>query len=80
MSAPTDPETLGIVTDVGEVAQMIAALTNALAAINGILNSPSFIAARQRADVQAALNKMNADSLAAQKSGSLHQVDADSSG
>lgn len=80
MSAPADPQTLGIVTDVGEVAQMIAALTNALAAINAALNSPSMIAARQRADIQALLSKMDADSLAAQKSGSLTAVDADSSG
>jgi hypothetical protein len=79
-AAPADPETLGIVTDVGAVAGLLAAVFKAADDLNEVLNSPQMLAARQSAGIQAALAKMNADSLAAMKSGSLHQVDVDSSG
>jgi hypothetical protein len=45
-----------------------------------ILNSPAMIAARNSADVQTALSKMDSDLAEARKTGDLSEIDKESSG
>ena len=80
----TPAQTLAIAVD---VAPSITAVTNALASIFKLgdaifetLNSPQMLAARQRADVQAILVKMDADLKSAQAMGNLAKLDAEVSG
>ena len=77
--APSSP-VMSIGGDVGQVAQALAAVFNFADHLNAILNSPTMIAARQRADVQALLNKQDADMSAAHKTGDLTQINRDESG
>lgn len=76
------PTSVGIsaVSDVGAVAEAFAAFFKAADTLLTILNSPAMLAARQRADVQAILNKDDADLVQAQHTGDATQVSKDSSG
>lgn len=58
-TAPADPETLGIVTDVGAVANAIAAIFKAGDDLFNVLNSPAALALRQQQDIQDALAAMD---------------------
>ena len=75
-----DPIQLGVVTDVGEVAQALAAVFKLGDNLLTILNSPVLQAARQRADVQAAILAMDEDLKQAQLTHDLTKIDADASG
>lgn len=80
MSSTPDPIQLGVVTDVGEVAQALAAVFKLGDTILTIINSPAMQAARQRADVQAILTQWDDDLKQAQKTGDLTQIDKEASG
>jgi hypothetical protein len=66
-------------TDVGQVAQALAAVFKAWDDFSAIVNSPAMLAARQSEAVQSALAKMDADLLAAQKTSDLTKIDAEAS-
>jgi hypothetical protein len=81
---PTSPlaggVTLNAVTDVGAIAEALAAVFKLADSIFAVVNTPVMVAARNRVDVQAILNEWDSDLEHAQKTGDVSQVDRDSSG
>jgi hypothetical protein len=63
-----------------QFAAAAAALFKAGDDIFNILNSPTMLALRQTADIQDALNKMDADLAAAKKTGDLTTINQEASG
>lgn len=84
MSTPNPATDLGVgvslQTDVGAVANALAALFKLADGIVIMLNSPQMLAARKNADVHAALERMDQDLKDAQRTGDLTQADRDASG
>lgn len=80
----TDPTPIELGVDLAPtataIAQALAGFFKAADTIISAVNTPAMIAARQSAEVQAELSKMDADLVAARKSGDFSQVDKDSSG
>ena len=60
------PLEVGIVTDVGAIANAAASVFKLIDGIIAINNTPEMMALRQQADVQAAIAKLDADLKAAQ--------------
>lgn len=75
-----DAETIGIVTDVGQIAQAAAAAFKAFDDLFMVFNSPSMLEARKNADIQSILLKMDEDLHAAKKSGNILIIDKEASG
>lgn len=69
-----------VTDDVGAVAQALATAFKAFDDLFLIVNSPTMLDARQRADVQAILNAMDRDLKAAHTTGDISKIDAESSG
>jgi hypothetical protein len=79
-ATPAQTLGIGITTDVGAVANALAAIFKMGDAIFEALNSPQVLALRQSQDVQNALAKMDADLAAAQKTGDISVIDKEASG
>jgi hypothetical protein len=77
---PVSGISVSAITDVGAVAEALAAVFKLADSIFEVVNTPAMVAARQRVDVQAILNEWDSDLLVAQKTGDVAQVDRDSSG
>lgn len=76
----TDPLTLNISTDVGDIATALATFFKLADGIIAVIDSPAMVAARQSAAVQAALEKMDTDLRNAQKTGDLTEINTEASG
>ena len=72
--------TLGVIDDVGAVAQAAAAFFKFVDNVNAIANSPAMILARKNEDVQRVLESWDADLKSAQASGDITKIDVESSG
>lgn len=83
MSTTATPDqiiAIGITSDVGDVAVALAAIFKAGDDLFNALNSPTALAARRNADVQAILTKWDDDLKQAQATGYLKAVDTEASG
>lgn len=81
MSTSSEPTiAIGAVTDVGAIAQALAAVFKMGDDIFQVLNSPPMLLARKNADVQAILERWDNDLKEAQATGYLKAVDTESSG
>jgi hypothetical protein len=67
-------------TDEGATAEALAAFFKLVDTFMTVLNSPAMLAARQRADVQALVNRQDADLAAARKTGDTTKLSEDASG
>lgn len=79
-STPAETLGIGITTDVGSVANALAAIFKIADSLFETLNSPAMLAARKGMAVQAALTKMDNDLVQAQKTGDISQIDKEASG
>jgi hypothetical protein len=79
--APASPSlSVGVQIPGEEFAAALAAVFNFSDKLVTMLNTPAMLAARNKADVQALLQKMDADLLEAQKTGNISKIDKESSG
>lgn len=81
-TTPQQTLAIGVTTDVGNIANALAAVFKLGDSIFETLNSPQMLAARQRADVQAALAAMDQTLKQAQAgdSDAVKKLDAEVSG
>jgi len=78
-ATPDQTLSIGITSDVGDVALALAAALKAFDDLFSVFNSPQMLAARKNVDIQALLLKMDNDLKQAQKTGDFSQVDKESS-